>query len=123
MSIWNKILLALIFVVSLAFFHAAARTAKIYKHWSEKAYAFEKKLNERTGEIARLRTADHEHPLDDKTIGVRQLHIDLGRMLANRGRIWTKCEKQKAAIVASGIMQVAVSSEDNQFAKDMLLYA
>lgn len=80
-------------------------------------------MNERTGEIARLRTADHEHPLDDKTIGVRQLHIDLGRMLANRGRIWTKCEKQKAAIVASGIMQVAVSSEDNQFAKDMLLYA
>jgi hypothetical protein len=125
MSIWNKILLVLIFLASLVFFHAAARTVKTYKYWANLADQFEKKLQERRAEIVRLQTADHEHPLDDKTVGVQQLHIDLGRVLASRGRIWTKCEKKRAAPdTKSGFMEVAISTDDsNAFAKNMLLYA
>ena len=81
----------------MAFFHAATRTVKTYEHWANLSADCEKKLKERRAEVVRLQTADHEHPLDDKTIGVQQLHIDLGRVLANRGRIWTKCTMQKAA--------------------------
>ena len=73
-------------------------------------------------EVQSLQTADHEHPREDKTIGVRQLQIDLGRVLANRGRIWTKCEKQKTIAAPSGILKVTLSTEDT-FAKNMLFYA
>jgi hypothetical protein len=123
MSLWNKILLGLIFLASLGFFHAAARTVKTYQYWVNLNDSFEKTLKQRRAEVLRLRTADHEHPLDDKTIGVEQLRIDLGRALANRGRVWMKCEKQKAALAPSGIMNVTVGTEDNAFAKNMLLYA
>jgi len=123
MSIWNKILLGLILIASLGFFHAAARTVKTYQYWANKANDFEGILKKRNAEIVALRTADHQHPLEDKTIGIQQLRIDLGRVLANRGRIWTKCEKQKAATVPSGIMEVKVSAEESAaFTDKMLLY-
>jgi hypothetical protein len=126
MSIWNKILLALIFLASLAFFHAAARTVKTYQHWANKADAFEKALQTTNAKIVSLRTADHEHPLEDKSIGVQQLRIDLGRVLANRGRIWLKCEKTKDPVTEkAGILGVSVNTEESAsgaFTKDMLLY-
>jgi hypothetical protein len=125
MSIWNKILLGLIFVASLAFFHAAARTVKTYEFWSRKANDFENTLTKRSKELHDLLTADHEHKLDDKTIGVQQLRIDLGRVLASRGRIWTKCEKQRATATPAGIMKVDVTTDESTpstFAKNMLLY-
>ena len=131
MSIWNKILLGLIFVASLGFFHAALRTVKTYQYWANKANDFEKKLKDvQRGDSSALRTADHEHPREDKTIGVQQLRIDLGRVLANRGRIWAKCEKQKAGpdpdLKNPGIMEVTLSTDESTpdtFAKKMLLYA
>ena len=125
MSLWNKILLGLILAASLAFFHAAARTVKTYKYWANLADAFEKKLAERRAEIVRLQTADREHPLDDTTFGVQQLRTDLGRVLANRGRVWTKCEKKNARMDPDpknpGMMLVTVSTEDTLTDK-MLLY-
>jgi len=122
MSLWNKILLGLICVVSLGFFHAAARTVKTYQYWAIKANDFEGALKERNDRIVGLRTADHQHPLADKTIGVQQLRIDLGRVLANRGRIWAKCEKQKATIIPSGVMEVKVGTEESVPNDKMLLY-
>ena len=82
-------------------------------------------------DIVRLRKADRDHPLDDSTIGstklgVEQLRIDLGRVLANRGRVWTKCDKEKASSDPQkpGILDVTVSTEDSAtFAKNMVLYA
>jgi hypothetical protein len=84
----------------------------------------EDKLDKANKELVSLKTADHEHPREDKTIGVQQLRIELGRVLANRGRIWTKCDKKKAATLPSGLMRVDVGSDDAAaFAKNMLLYA
>ncbi len=126
MSIWNKVLLFLLFLVALVFFHAAARTLRTYVYWSNLAAICEKKLNERRAEIAGLQTADREHPLPDTTIGVQQLRIDLGRILANRGRIWTKCEKQKAVFDPNkpGILEVAISiDEAAPFTDKMMVYA
>jgi len=130
MSIWNKILLALIFIASLAFFHAAVRTVKTYQYWAKKTNDFEKTLKTRNAEIVALRTADHTHPLDDKTIGVQQLRVDLARVLANRGRIWPKCEKQKIGPDPDpknpGILDVTVSTDEstpNTFVQNMLIYA
>jgi hypothetical protein len=125
MSIWNKVLLSLIFLATLGFFHAAIRTLKTYKHWADKVEAFDKKLSDAQKDIVSLQTADHSHPREDQTIGVRQLHIDLGRVLANRGRIWAKCEKQKAQTSTAGIVEVSVATDEsvpNTFTDKMMLY-
>ncbi len=132
MSVWNKILLVLVALASLGFFHAAARTVKTYQYWAGEADLFEKKLKERNDEIAVLQTTDHEDVLKDKTkmLGVQQLRIDLARVLANRGHIWTKCEKKKAELDPDpknpGIMLVTLDTQDsapNPFTDKMVLYA
>jgi len=125
MSIWNKILVALIGIAALAFFHAAARTVKTYKYWSEKVVAFEKKLDAVRADNISLKTADHEHPREDKTVGVQQLRSDLGRVLANRGRVWLNCQKQKTMADKDnpGVLDVSVSSDEGGFTDKMLLYA
>jgi hypothetical protein len=126
MSIWNKILLGLIFVASLGFFHAATRSVKTYKYWADLTDKTEKILKKRNEEIAALKTADREHPLEDQTYGVQQLRVDLGRVLANRGRIWTKCDKKKASVNSTGITDVVVSTDEplpSTVSDKMLVYA
>jgi hypothetical protein len=128
MSIWNKILLTLIFFASLAFFYAAARMVRTYQYWAGQTDKFEQALTDRNGQIVSLRTADHEHPLPDDSIGVLQLRIDLGRVLANRGRVWTKWEKQKAGPdpQKAGILDVTIATDESvpsAFTKNMLVYA
>ena len=41
MSIWNKILIGLIFVASVAFFYMAARTLKTHEYWKSVAQGYE----------------------------------------------------------------------------------
>ena len=128
MSIWNKVLLGLLAIASLVFFHAAIRTVKTFDYWSRQAAAFESKLKQVREDIVQLRTADHEHPLQDKTFGVQQLRFDLGRMVNNRGRIWANCQMKKVQPekvnnVPTGRIEVQVSSDDPGISNKMLLYA
>ena len=124
MSIWNKILLFFIGGAALAFFHAALRTVKTYQYWANQSFKFEQKIKKVREEVVSLQTADHQHPREDKTIGVQQLQIDLGRVLANRGRIWSKCDKQKAVISGTGIMTVTLGTDEPApFANKMIFYA
>jgi hypothetical protein len=117
MSIWNKVLLGLLFIASLVFFHAAILTVKTFYYWSNLANSFEGKLKQVREDIVQLRTADHDHPLPNKTFGVQQLRLDLGRMVSNRGRIWANCQMKKVLPevingVKSGRTEVNVSSDD-----------
>ncbi len=124
MSLWNKTLLGLLLVAALVFFHAAARTVKTYQHWANKTDSFEKALKERRAEVADLRTGDEKNLCKDKTTCVQQLRIDLGRVLANRGRIWSDCKMQKILTAASGVTNISVSSDEpTAFTKNMLVYA
>jgi hypothetical protein len=122
MSIWNKILVVLIGITALFFFHAAARTVKTYKYWSGRVVAFEQKLEAVKKDNVSLKTADYKHPREDGTVGVEQLRIDLGRVLANRGRIWSNCTKKKVAEDSKGLTEVAVSTEEGGFTDKMLVY-
>ena len=128
MSVWNKVLLGLLFVASLVFFHAAIRTVKTFDFWSTQANKFESKLKQVREDVVQLRTADHEHPLPDKTVGVQQLRFDLGRMVNNRGRIWANCQMKKVLPeVINGVKtsrtEVNVSSDEPGISNKMLLYA
>jgi len=123
MSVWNKILLGLVAIASLVFFHAALRTIKTFKYWSGLAATFELKLATARSEIVSLRTADHENPRPDTTFGVQQLHFDLDRMLSNRGRIWANCQKKgNIQLGKDGRAEVTVTCDEGNFSDNMLLY-
>jgi hypothetical protein len=127
MSIWNKILLGLLAIASLVFFHASIRTVKTFTYWSKLANDYEQKLKQVRESIVELKTADHEHPMSDKTFGVQQLRFDLSRMVNNRGRIWPNCQMKKvqpemANGVRTGRTEVNVSSDEPGISNKMLLY-
>jgi hypothetical protein len=128
MSIWNKVLLGLLAIASLVFFHAAIRTVKTFQYWSKLTNSYEQKIKQVREDIVLLRTADHEHPMPDRTFGVQQLRFDLGRLVNNRGRIWANCQMKKVQPevvngAKSGRTEVSVSSDDPGISNKMLLYA
>jgi hypothetical protein len=129
MNVWTKVLLGLLFVAAIGFFHAAIRTVKTFQYWSGESSSFERQLTTVRAEIASLRNADHARPMDDKTFGVQQLRFDLGRLLANRGRIWSNCtRKNNVALDSRGRTEVTVSCDDSSVTSDkrfdkLLLYA
>jgi hypothetical protein len=123
MSVWNKVLLLLVLFASLVFFHAALRTIKTFYYWSYKADRFETDLAKTRKDIVLLRTADHEHPLENRTFGVQQLRFDLDRMLANRGRVWTNCQKKgNVTQDAEGRVETTVTCDEGTFSGKMRLY-
>lgn len=118
MSVWNKILLGLIFAGVLVFFHAALRTLKTFDYWSKSADKLQRELKETRREITLLRDGDPEH----KIAGVQQLHFDLDRMLINRGRIWPSCTEKAVQIGKDGRAEVTLSSDEGSFPDKSMLY-
>ena len=92
MSVWNKVLVGLIFCASLVFFYTAARMVKTHKYWRELEQQFSDKLEALKEQDRKLVEADE---LEDKTFGIQRSQAELQRMLINRGRVWEKCEPQK----------------------------
>lgn len=80
MSIWNKILVGLIGVASLAIFYMAARTLKTHQHWQELALKHERKIEQVQKENEQTQA------------GVRQLRLELNKLLLDRRRAWFKCD-------------------------------
>lgn len=90
MSIWNKVLVGLIFIVSVAFAYAAARTLKTQEVWHAAAVKYEKSLAE-----ARRASAEALDGANGR-LGIRRARIELHKQLINRGRVWRNCTPQKA---------------------------
>ncbi|MEN6406677.1 MAG: hypothetical protein ABFC77_09410 [Thermoguttaceae bacterium] len=86
MSIWNKVLVGLIAVASVAFFYMAARTLKTHQHWCELAAKFEKKIEQVQKDNRRLAEGDSNAP------GIRQIRTELAKLLMDRRRTWFGCE-------------------------------
>jgi len=90
MSIWNKVLVGFIFVASVAFFYMGARTLQTHKHWREKARDFQAGID--------AADKDHKTLLDGELdgdevahMGIKQLKVELDKILAHRGRVWYDC--------------------------------
>ena len=125
MNVWSKVVLFFLGIAVFVFFHAAIRTVKTFYYWSGQVAKFQADLERTRRETALLRTADHEHPLEDKTVGVQQLHFDLGRMITNRGRIWSNCQKKQVQKngAQAGRTEVQVVCDEPGISDKMLLYA
>ena len=92
-------------------------------YWAELTQKFETQLNEVNAKNVRLLTADKDSKLDDGSFGVQWLQTKLGRVLANRGRIWAKCTKKAAGLDPAGMMVTTVSNEESVPNANSLVYA
>ncbi len=88
MSIWNKVLVGLIGVATLALFYVAARTMKTHQYWRELAVKYEQR-------IAQLEQANQtlvEGTAAPAQPGIRQLRLELNKLVVDRGRAWFHCD-------------------------------
>ena len=85
MSIWNKVLLGLILVASIAFFILGARALQTHKYWRDQVAQLEKEL------------ADELKNQADMKDEVRQLTVGLHEQLIDRGRVWYGCRPQQVS--------------------------
>jgi hypothetical protein len=124
MSIWNKILVGVIFVVTVAFFYMATRTLKTHQHWRELAGKFQRMVEDTKEENRRLIEGDLE-ATEDAEKGIRQLRLELQKILIDRGRVWYNCSpQQNAQTTQTGQVAVATDLPDpHGIANKTVLYA
>jgi len=82
MSIWNKVLVGLILLTSVAFFCLGARALKTHQYWRTQVAQHEEEL---------ATALDEQAGLVDE---IRQLSVDLHEQLVDRGRVWYGCRPQ-----------------------------
>ncbi len=85
MSIWNKVLLGLIFVASLVFFYFGARALKVQAVWRDNIRQHEDALKKKNEQIALVQGV--EEKTQSAKMNLRQARIELHK-LQYRGRVW-----------------------------------
>ena len=90
MSIWNKVLVGLICLASPFFFYLAARMLKTTEHWSGTAARMQKQIDRLEKENEQLieGVVNADGSVEP---GIRQLGIELHKLLVDRRRAWFKC--------------------------------
>ncbi len=102
MSIWNKVLLGLILVASLAFWFLTMRVVKTHHTWRTVANKLEaQKIKLQAEQEDLLGTSD-------KAAGIRQATLQLHQMLMDRGRVWYNCTPRQVD-VAGGTVKVRLA--------------
>ena len=125
MSIWNKILIGLIGVASVALFYTAARTMKTHQHWRQLAADFEKKIAQVEKDNKTIAEGT-EKAADSSEMGIRQLRLELSKLLQDRRRAWFNCtpkvkvDREKAS---ASITVVTDQPELHGITQNTVLYA
>ena len=120
MSLANKILVGLIGVASLVFLVMAARTVKTHQVWREAARKFEDRIDHVQKDTANLRDGTPNQP------GIRQLRVELDKLLLNRSRAWFKCDANVAVKAEEGTAAITVTTdqpEPHGIAEKAIIYA
>ncbi len=105
MNIWNKVLLGLIFVVSLAFFYFALQTLKVHKYWKTSVQKHEAKITQLPDEIEQLKYGR------DGQSGLKAVRTELYKYLIARSRVWRGCKPEKVINPQTGEVQIAIETE------------
>jgi hypothetical protein len=86
MNIWNKVLVGVIAVSALFLFYMAARARKTELEWSECARKLQGRIDEE-----KIRHGQFVDGTDTEP-GIRQLKVDLHKLLLDRRRVWSGCD-------------------------------
>ena len=114
MSIWNKVLLVLIFLTAVFYTLLVSNRYKLEKQWCEKIAGLEKNLQDQTDAVARLRIEIDGDPLktiDPQTaaswddLGLRAKSARLQARI--RGRLWLGCHAPRSPQRENGRIQAS----------------
>lgn len=109
MSIWNKILVCLILIASLAMWYLGMRALATHRAWREAAKKLEGQLAQLKAEETVLREGDGTRR------GLRQVKVELAKYVSQRGRVWLNCRPMQMAVnktpEGSDIVQVSLVFE------------
>jgi hypothetical protein len=86
MSIWNKVLLGLIFVAAIGFFYLSMRTLKTHQYWRQTAAKLTVDIEDTEQDSAKRASNDG----DDW--GIKQYQLHTNKLVVDRGRVWTNVE-------------------------------
>ncbi len=127
MSIWNKVLLALIFLASLAMLALGARALKTHQYWRELAARHEAAIAEQQLRARLLRgTATKQEIEEARKKGelppnLRELEIQVHSALLARGPAWYGCIPQRVD-PQSGQVTLLMESPQHQLAEKTVLW-
>ncbi|MBN1394107.1 MAG: hypothetical protein JW959_03700 [Pirellulales bacterium] len=111
MSIWNKILVGLICLAAPFYFYLAARLLKTSENWSAAVDKYEARLEQLAQKEKELIDGVEE---PDGTIkpGLRQLRIELHKLMVDRRRMWLNCVPSIKTDPDSHTAEVSVTIND-----------
>lgn len=97
MNIWNKVLLSFILVASLAFLYLAVKDLKLHRQWGEEAKTYlgtdgEPGLIETELKLQDELTNGVVTDSEIVTPGIRQLSVEVNKLMLGRGRAWFNCQ-------------------------------
>jgi hypothetical protein len=110
MSIWNKILVGLIIVASVAFFYIGARALKTHQYWRELAHKHELKIDQVQKDNVKLLDGK-ENPNGPSEMGIRQLRMELNKLLVDRRRVWFQCSPRAKLNRQEGTAEITVTTD------------
>ncbi len=106
MSIWNKILICLVLLASLAMWYLGMRALATHRAWRTAAKRLQSELAQLEAERERLIHGD------GTTKGIRQLQVELAKYTSQRGRVWNGCRPVRVDVrqdpQAGLVVQVSV---------------
>jgi hypothetical protein len=124
MSIWNKVLVWVIGVLSLPLFYLGARTLKTHQYWRELAIKHQRKIDDLQRQNRTLIDGGGGQG-EQAQLGIRQRRIELSKLLLDRRRVWTQCDPKVAVSRDKGTAEVSVTLEQpnpHGIAKNTILY-
>jgi hypothetical protein len=125
MSLWNKILVGVIAFASVILFYMAARTLQTHRYWRDAARKFQDAIEQKQKDNDRLVNSVGQ-PGEIGAMGIRQLRVELSKLLLDRRRAWFKCEPRVKLNPQNGTADITllVSQPDpNGIADNTIVYA
>jgi len=107
MSIWNKILIGLIFIAAAGLSYMAARALKTRQTWRTAAIKHEAALKQVLAENQEIEQGS-DKPVAPK--GIVALRTELHRVQVDRGRVWRKCDPRSVA--AEGAVKLGIPAPE-----------
>ncbi len=103
MSIWNKILIALVFLAATGLSYMTARSLKTHETWR---LAAQKHADALKTVLAENEALLHGGSAPDSPKGIVQLKRELHQLQVDRGRVWRKCDPR--SVSAEGAVKLGI---------------
>ncbi len=114
MSTWNKVLVALIVLISVVYFYFAALALKTHQAWE---------VSYQQHEAALEKIATQEDALVNGPQGLRALKVEANKFTVDRGRVWPGAKPQGFDPNTGGVSLVVASPPPAPSAVNMQVFA